>query len=156
MKRISLLGFALLLAGTAGASLAGGDQRARTAPEILQTQHALRAKLDAPNGEYSRFDEAAVRKMESAQDRVFRLLNGVTSLDQLNEQQKVDLFNALDEIDATLLAKDGNRLICHIEPKLGTHLTERRCETVADREKNVKESRKFMMDHPDRIQQRGN
>ena len=94
--------------------------------------------------------------MEAAQDRVFRLLDGVTSVDQLNAQQKVDLSNSLDEVKATLLAEDGNRVICHVEQKTGTHLTQRRCETVSSRQKNVDESRKFMMDHPDHIQQHGN
>lgn len=155
MKLISLMGCGVLLAGLAGTCLAGGSQAATatTVPEILQVQHALRAKLDAPRGEYSRFDAAAVRKAEATQDQVFRMLDGVTSLDQLNQQQRADLANALELIKSTLLAQDGNRVICHVERKTGTNLTSRRCETVASREKNMQESRKFMMDHPDHIAQ---
>lgn len=148
MKLTSLLGCGVLLAGMAGACLASGDQPATTVPEILQVQHALRAKLDSPSGEYSRFDKESIRGMEAAQDRIFAILNGVTSIDQLNAQQKVDLSNALDQVKATLLAQEGNRVICHIERKTGTNLTERRCETVASRNRNVEESRTFMADHP--------
>ena len=155
MKLISLIGCGVLLAGMAGTCLADGGEGATTVPQILQMQHALRTKLDSRSGEYARLDDAAIRKMEAAQDRVFRLLDGVTSVDQLNSQQKVDLSNSLDEVKATLLAEDGNRVICHVEQKTGTHLTQRRCETVSSRQKNVDESRKFMMDHPDHIQQHG-
>jgi hypothetical protein len=146
MKLLSMIGCGVLLAGFAGACFADGDQGATTVPEILQMQHALRTKLESPSGEYSRFDEASVRKMEAAQDQVFRMLSGVTSMDQLNEQQKVELSNALDQVKATLLAQEDKRVICHIERKTGTNLTSRRCETVAQREANATEARR-MMDH---------
>ena len=153
MKLSSLLGCGVLLATLAGPSLAGGEQAAATVPEILQVQHALRTKLENPVGEYARFDKDAIHRMETAQDRVFQLLGGVTSLDQLNDQQKNDLSNSLQLIKATLLANQGDRVICHMESKTGTHLTERRCETVANRDKNSAEAQKYMLDHPDHIQQ---
>ena len=84
-----------------------------------------------------------------------RYLDGVSSLDQLNGQQKVDLANSLELIKATLLAQEGGRVICRIESKTGTHLTTRRCESVADRERNAAEAQKYMRDHPDHIQQEG-
>jgi hypothetical protein len=154
MKLQILIGCGVLLASLAGASMAD-DLPATTVPQILQMQHALRAKLDQPTGEYSRFDATAISEMKAAQDRVFHMLDGVTSLDQLNEGQKVELSNALDEIKAKLLANDGDRVICHIERKTGTHLSERRCESVASRERNAAEAQKYMMDHPDHIQQSG-
>jgi hypothetical protein len=109
-------------------------------------QHALRAKLESPSGEYSRFSESDIRKMEAAQDHVFHILAGVTSIDQLNEGQKTDLSNALDQVKATLLANENNRVICKVERKTGTNLTSRRCETVAQREANAAEARR-QMDH---------
>lgn len=154
MKVSVLIGCGILLAGLAsGPSMAGGEQTVTTVPEILQVQHALRAKLDAADGDYARFDKGAVQQIETAQDRVFHILDGVTSLDQLNEQQNVELSNSLQLIKATLLAQEGSRVICHIERKTGSHLTTRRCETVADRERNAAEARKYMLDHPDHIQQ---
>ena len=53
--------------------------------------------------------------MKRAQDNVFRMLSGVNSLDELNENQKIDVSNSLDEIKAILLANEGNRLICYRE-----------------------------------------
>ena len=155
MKPLLLMGCGLLLASMAGTCLAAGDRvaTATTVPEILQAQHALRAQLDAPAGAYSRYDAAVVRQVEATQDQVFRLLEGVSSLDQLNQQQQVDLSNKLELIRSTLLAQEGSRVICRVERKTGTHLASRRCETVADRERNAAEARKFTGDHPDHIQQ---
>lgn len=146
MKLLSLIGCGVLLASMAGTCLANGDEPATTVPQILQMQHALRAKLESPSGEYSRFSESDIRKMESAQDQVFHILDGKTSVDQLNEGQKTELSNALDQVKATLLANENNRVICKIERKTGTNLTSRRCETVAQREANAAEARR-MIDH---------
>ena len=84
--------------------------------------------------------------MKRAQDKVFAMLQGVSSLDQLSPNQKTDLSNSLDEIKATLLANEGNRQICHRERKTGSNLIELRCETVADREAHARDSRTRMRD----------
>ena len=142
MKLLSLIGCGVLLAGMAGTCLANGDEGATTVPQILQMQHALRAKLETPSGEYSRYSESDIRKMEAAQDNVFHILDGVTSIDQLNAGQRTDLSNSLDQVKATLLANEKSRVICKIERKTGTNLTSRRCETVAQREANALEARR--------------
>ena len=121
------LGVSMVLC--AGATFAQEPSQPQTVSEILQFQHALRAKLDAPTGEYSNFDEDALARMKRAQDNVFHMFAGVTSLDQLNAEQKINVSNSLDEIKSILLANDGNRLICHRERKTGTNLVSRRCET---------------------------
>jgi hypothetical protein len=148
MKRHSIvLGCAILLASVSGACFAADNAMAgpaTTVPEILQMQHALRTKLEARSGEYSRFDEASIRKMEAAQDVIFQMLSGVSSLDQLNARQRVDLSNQLDQVKATLLAQEDNRLVCTIERKTGTNLTSRVCQTVAQREANHQESMRRM------------
>jgi hypothetical protein len=152
MKVLALIGCGVLLAGLATGPGVAGEQTTTNVPEILQVQHALRAKLDAPGGGPN-FDRAAVQQIETAQDHVFRLLDGVTSLDQLNDQQKVELSNSLQVIQSTVFAQEGSRVICHVERKTGTHLTTRRCESVADRDRDAAEARKYMLDHPDHIQQ---
>lgn len=155
MNVLAKLGCGVLLAGLAIGPGVAGQQTAASVPEILQVQHALRAKLDTPGGDYAHLDKAALRQIETNQDRVFQLLDGVNSLDQLNDQQKVDLSNSLQQIQATLFAQESTRVVCHVERKTGTHLTSRRCETVADRDRNAADAQKYMLDHPDHIQQPG-
>jgi hypothetical protein len=123
--------------------------------DILATQHGIRDHLDKRDGEYAKYSDDAVRKMQRAQDRIFSMLSGVDSLDQLNQGQRTELSNALDQVKATLLAKDDDRLICHIERKIGSNMMQRRCETVAQRNANAEEARKEMMNHPEHYQQSG-
>lgn len=127
----------------------------QTPAEILQIQRALRERLEKPSGEYSRFDDAAIHRMERAQDRVFSMLKGISSIDQLSATEKTDLSNALSEIKATLLANDGNRQICHRERKTGTNLVSLRCETLAEREARARDSQQQMSDISRAMQTRG-
>ena len=146
--------FAVALASMTGAAFAADvapatstvETSVQTPAEILQIQHALRDRLDKPSGEYSRFDDAAINKMKRAQDRVFIMLRGVNSIDQLTPYQKTDLSNSLDEIKATLLANEGSRQICHRERKTGSNLVALRCETLAEREARARDSQQQMSD----------
>jgi hypothetical protein len=148
MKPFSLkpLAFAALLAVCAAPVWAQDDGVDDTVPEILHTQHALRTKLDNPTGEYSRFSPDDLNKMRRSQDKIFQMLDGVTSLDQLKEDQKIALSNELDQVKATLTQNEGNRLICYRERRIGTNLLEKRCQTVAEREASARQSQQQMMD----------
>jgi hypothetical protein len=137
------LSLALALGGVCTASAAddaGMGAQPQSVSEILSFQHALRERLDKPYGEYSQFGEGALSRMKRAQDNVFRMLQGVRSIDQLTPEQKTDLSNSLDDIKATLLANEGNRQVCHRERRTGSNLIELRCETVAQREANARDS----------------
>ena len=157
MKPFSLkpLAVAALLALCAAPVLAVTDDGVDdTVPEILHTQHELRAKFDNPNGEYSRFSADDLNTMRRAQDKIFRMLDGVTSLDQLNADQKVELSNALDQVKATLTNNKGSRLICYRERKIGTNLVEKRCETVEEREARARDSQEQMREYSRTPQER--
>jgi hypothetical protein len=140
------LALGVSLALSAGAAFAQAPEQPQTVSEILQFQHALRDKIDKPNGEYSRFNEGQIARMKTAQDNVFRMLSGVNSLDELSENQKIEVSNSLDEVKAILLANEGNRLICYRERKTGTNLLTKRCETYADREAHARDSERSMRD----------
>jgi hypothetical protein len=140
------LALGVSLALSAGATFAQAPEQPQTVSQILQFQHALRAKIDKANGEYSRFDEGQISRMKQAQDNVFRMLSGVNSLDDLTEDQKIEVSNSLDQVKAILLANEGNRLICYREKKTGTNLLTKRCETYADREAHARESERAMQD----------
>jgi hypothetical protein len=141
------LAVGVMLAVSMGiASAAEPVEQPQTVAEILQFQHALRDKLDRPSGEYSRFDEGQITRMKRAQDNVFHLLSGVNSLDELDENKKIEVSNSLDQVKAILLANEGNRLICYRERKTGTNLLTKRCETYAEREAHARDSERAMRD----------
>ena len=133
----TLLLSAALLAAPACALAADAAQ---TPQEIVAFQRDLRAKLDAPTGDYKRYSPQQLEKMKRAQDSVFSMLDGVASLDALNQAQRIELSNKLDEIKATLLAREDSRMICHLERRTGSNMMVRRCETAASREENRREA----------------
>lgn len=144
-RSLKLFVCGIVLASATGACLAAADtapsaNAPQSVADILQVQHALRDKLEARSGEYSKFDDSSVHRMEAAQDQVFHMLTGVSSLSQLSDDQKITLSNALDQVKATLLANEDNRLICHRERKTGTNLSTRVCKTVAQRNFDAEQS----------------
>ena len=152
-RRIALaLSLSLFFCSAAAFADSTSQDAPQSVSEILTTQKDLRAKLDNPTGEYSRFSEADIAKMKRAQDSVFTMLSGVDSLDQLNLDQKTSLSNSLDVIKATLLADEGNRLICHRERKIGTNIVAKRCETVAEREARAKAAQEQMREMAPTVQ----
>ncbi len=149
MRSSSFLALALgvLIAVSAGTAVAASQaDQPQSVAEILRIQHDLRDNLDKPSGEYARFDQASISRMKRAQDNVFRMFTGITSIDQLSENQKVEVSNSLDEIKSILAADEGNRLICYRERKTGTNLITKRCETYADRQARARDSVQAMRD----------
>jgi len=143
LKTLALAALFALAAGPAFAADGVDD----TVPEILATQHALRAKLDQPTGEYSKFSNDDLNRMRRAQDKVFGMLDGVKSLDELNNEERTELSNALSQIKATLASDEGSRVICRRERRTGTNIVEKRCETVAEREARARASQEQLREY---------
>ena len=152
LRPTKVLPAALALALASGVAFAAdsapaaapADQATQSVAEILSVQHGLRERLERHDGEYARFNNDAVSRMERAQDKVFGMLRGIDSLDQLNPEQRTDLSNSLDEIKSILVANEGNRQICHRERKTGSNMIQLRCETVAEREAHARDSQEEM------------
>jgi len=136
-----LLGIALLGVTTIAAANFGTPPNAG---EIMREQRAIRDQAESSTGKYSRFKPEAMVRLTKAQERVFRLLDGKQSVDHLNMHQKVELFNALEEVKAVLNDNEQDRLICHRERKVGTTIKETRCATVAQR-KDLEEGGKAFL-----------
>lgn len=100
--------------------------------QILDQQREIRTESESSTGAYSRFDREALARMHAAQDRIFTLLDGVTSLDQLKPDQQVELFNAIEEVKAVLTSNEADRQKCWREHKLGSTIPKTRCATVAE------------------------
>lgn len=131
---------AALPAGAAFTAM-GTDTR-----QILAEQKQIRDEIDSPRGKYSRFDDRAQAKLRKAQERIFELLDGGRTLEQLNKDEQVDLLNAVEEVKAVLADNRKDQLECWREPKLGSGMKVTRCETVATRERLREEARLFKGD----------
>jgi hypothetical protein len=59
-------------------------------------------------------------------------------LSRLNDDQNA--------INATLAARDGNRLVCHDETPVGSHFSKRVCRTLSEIQNQQNDSQKAMRD----------
>lgn len=118
----------LLLCSLVPPALASADK----VVQILAQQREIRSESESSTGAYSRFARDALTRMHAAQDRIFALLDGVASVDQLKPDQQVELFNAIEEVKAILVDNDADRQKCWREHKLGTTMKQTRCATVAE------------------------
>jgi hypothetical protein len=101
--------------------------------EILREQRGIQEQVEDPTGKYSRFRPEATAQLTRAQGRIFSLLADADSLDHLDTNQRVELFNAIEEVRAIITDNEADRLICVRSMKIGTKLRETRCATVAER-----------------------
>ncbi|KAB8192511.1 hypothetical protein [Marilutibacter maris] len=115
--------------------------------QILKQQHEIRRESEVSTGEYARFGSRALGRMHSAQDRIFDLLDDVSTVDQLGPDQKVELFNALEEVKAVISENEDNRQECWRERKVGTTLRTTRCATIAEM-RAVREDTRSYLDSP--------
>jgi hypothetical protein len=123
-----------LLAVVVGMLVAfGAASQTEKVSRILSQQREIRQQAESSTGAYARFDRSALQRIEAAQGRVFTLLDGVTDVDQMTPHQRIELFNALEEVKAVIESNEDDRQECWRERKLGSmrHIT--RCATVAER-----------------------
>lgn len=136
----------IILSGIAPLALANfGPQQ--DANEILREQRGIQEQVENPTGSYSRFSPEATSRLKDAQALVFRLLDGAGTIEQLDKNDKVALFNALEEVRAIIADNEDDRLICTRGHKVGTTIKETRCATVAQR-RDLRDGARAFMEKP--------
>jgi hypothetical protein len=73
------------------------------------------------------------RRLREAQDRIFELLEGRRSVDELGDEELVALHNAQETVNAVLADAVLERPICKRETIVGTHRKQTVCLTVRER-----------------------
>lgn len=139
MKPLATTALAMLFA--ASASMAREDHPYnRFEPASFDEQRE--AILDALRDDrYREIGEDARRQVLEALDRIGQRLEKVDSVDELDKDSKVALFNDQELINALLTqAAEDSRLICRREQKVGSHRRTTHCLTVAERRRQMENS----------------
>ena len=100
---------------------------------IRHQQQEIREQSEIATGKYVRFEASELARLHGAQDRIFKLINGVDEIERLAPDQRADLFNALEEVKAIIAQNEEDRQVCQREHKVGTNRKVIVCETVAER-----------------------
>lgn len=81
--------------------------------------------------------EAKLKEMED-------VLQGRSSVGELNNDERLRLINAQEHANAILTEHDGQRLICKRETPTGSHRPQNICMTVAQRKQASEDSRRYL------------
>lgn len=108
--------------------------------EIREQQMEIRAEVDANRSPFDDMSQRDRDRLVSRQTDLLQLIEGKATLLDLDETGRTKAINLLEWIRAEIHDAEENRLICKREKRVGTHMKERVCKTVAERRKEREEA----------------
>jgi hypothetical protein len=100
--------------------------------EAIRTQQAeIRTGVAARTGRYKDMPESTRGQLLSKQAQVLQAIDNKSSAAELTQDQAIEVFNALEWIEAAINQADDDRLVCERRKTLGSNRKERVCKTVA-------------------------
>jgi len=82
-----------------------------------------------PAGRYEFIRASDKRRVEVLLGQMATLLRSAGSVEAMNHDNRVSLFNSQEEINGILKHHDSNRLVCESYPPIGSHIPVTTCRT---------------------------
>ena len=86
-------------------------------------------------------------KAEADIDKIGSLLQQSGSVDAMNQDLRVQLFNAQEHLNGILAHSDSNRLVCERVAPVGTNIPVTTCKTFGEVERMRHDAQQYMRDH---------
>lgn len=102
-----------------------------------------------PGGRYEFVDKRNREKIDASFTDMQSLFDKSGTVAQMNQDQKVQLFNDQETVNAILTHDDGNRLVCESVAPMGSHIPKTTCRTY----RQVEMERRQTQDYQQRMQQ---
>lgn len=147
--RLILLATAVALC-LAAASAFGASKATtvKTDPSLFPSVKAQIEKELADGKTYSELTATEKREVLAALERIETLLAEAGSVEALPTEAKVRLINDQEFVNTVLTqGREGSRLICRQETKTGSHRRTPKCQTVAERRRELESSQDALRDH---------
>lgn len=123
----------LLAMVSASLPAASGEPFAvKSMEDFLDYQYALRDAVESGKGRFAELAKVDRSKLLRAQDDIFRILDGKTSVKRLSERDKKTLYNAQHVVAAIVTGAGDDMNVCRSVNDIGTHLTTVECRTTAE------------------------
>lgn len=108
---------------------------------FLEYQESLRDGYQ--DGSLGSLNEREQRLFEDSQRTIERLLGDVDSVDELSANQKVELYNAQEAINAIIRGNAENRQICRRQVQtLGSNIRKTECYTARQRDEMLRQAQR--------------
>jgi hypothetical protein len=151
MKNLALA--ALLACSLLSGSALAAHPKPLVIDEVVAQQTQIRTDVIAGNGKYRDLPAAKQVELLQRQDSLLALLRGKQHGD-LTEVERIEAFNTLEWIEATLNDAGQERTICRRERTVGSNRVTRVCRTEAQIAAERERSREQMMDNQSTMQLR--
>ncbi|OZB73367.1 MAG: hypothetical protein B7X33_00050 [Lysobacterales bacterium 13-68-4] len=99
-----------------------------------------------PGGRFEFIDSKERATVDARLDEMTALFDSYGSVDQMNQDAKIKLFNDQEEINAILRHRDDNRRICESVAPVGSHIPRTICTTYRDQELERRRTQQFLDD----------
>ena len=126
-------------AAPAAASEAAAPQPTRD--DILNQQRELRADVIAAEGAFKDLTQVERDDLVKVQDRVIALLEANASIDDLNADQRLALFNDIQYVIAAVKHAEDNRKVCERTRAIGSNRYQVVCMTALEYQRNQDRTR---------------
>ena len=109
--------------------LANEPLQAFVVKDVIEQQQQIRTEMVAGKGRYAGMPQNRRNDVLNKQDRLFRMLDGKETSDELSSDQHMKAFAELESIEAIINNEGEERLVCRREKTLGSNRTTRVCRT---------------------------
>jgi hypothetical protein len=116
--------------------------------DIVAQQTQLRAQLVAKSGAFKDMDVGDRDRLMKQQDRLLQMLQGRKSIDELRAEEKIEVFNHLQSVNAAVTKAEDDRQVCERARLVGTHRYRVVCMTAKEAreyKENAKKSTRTVM-----------
>ena len=146
MSRFALLLVVAGLLAACGAQTvrptAESETRAAGIDEFIEYQRAMRENFE--DGMTGTLTPEEVAEVKRQQDIVFAALDGVDSIEALDDETRLEVFNAQQTITGIITKNTANTPICRRESTLGSHRQRTVCMTPAQRAEAADNARRML------------
>jgi hypothetical protein len=102
--------------------------------ELFEEQKATILQDIKDDTIYSEIEYSDVKLVKDSLNQMSLLLDGITDVAELTEDQRAELFNNQGLVNTILtMAENDSRMVCRRKGRLGTNFKTTTCETVRDR-----------------------
>lgn len=118
------------------------------APQIVETGEFI-AFLDAlqadiENGEPRELTTLEKRRVEELAGELRGMLDGIDSVEQLNNVQQTRVYNKTQELWTAVIGRDEDQVICRREHRVGTNFKATRCRTVEQIREDQRHAQRYL------------
>jgi hypothetical protein len=137
----------LLCCGSTWAAQSAGHEAVAFDPAAFEAQRSQIERDITRSERYAEIGYNGRRDVLANLAAISRLLEGVSSLEQLDYAERVEVFNLQEQVNSILTkAAEDSRVVCKRQKITGSHRTETQCHTVAQLRIAREDSQKTMRD----------